>query len=434
MLPNRTIPADITAVASDRGSALPPMIEASAGSGRLEAIVRRVQARDFIAVELSPRFRAKERRHQQRAARAAMLVVVGAAAFDVLVFAMLHDSESPLLVGLNLAFAVLAVGGFVALGGVARRHPDAIVGAMSLLVAWTSVWLGIYGSGLTLLAFGYLLILPAVVALVVPSRPVVHAIWLLAYAVAAFGLVVASPVEALTRQERVEISVILVTAIAVSFVGSVLRFRARASAYMQLVAVTALRHEDERHRAALAQAQSELERAVRLDQLTQTGNRRRLNEDLLRARAHLLRSGGSFGLLELDIDRFKQVNDRFGHQIGDVVLRDLAAIFKRVSRDTDVVYRFGGEEFVVILAGADAAGIAAAAERLRTAVENAAIEHPDNLPSGVVTVSVGGTVIRPSDLGLRDEAWLDRADRAMYRAKAAGRNRVVMDTIEAIEA
>ena len=171
-----------------------------------------------------------------------------------------------------------------------------------------------------------------------------------------------------------------------------------------------------------------------MDPLTRVANRLRLDEDFEEVRARINRSGGSCGLLEADVDRFKAINDRLGHLAGDAVLRSVAQALQHSLRGGDHVYRYGGEEFVAMILGADAAATEATAERLRAAVEALAIPHPDDPPGSVVTISVGGTVIGPADIDETDDALFDRADRAMYAAKTTGGNRIAMDLPRWIDA
>ena len=119
----------------------------------------------------------------------------------------------------------------------------------------------------------------------------------------------------------------------------------------------------------------------------------------------------------MDIDHFKRVNDTWGHLIGDEVLLLLAGIMRACFRCRDRLFRFGGEEFVVLLSAPDESGAGAALQRLRAAVER--FDFPQ---VGRVTLSIGFTVLRKSDT---PADAVDRADRALYRAKSAGRNRVV---------
>ena len=122
----------------------------------------------------------------------------------------------------------------------------------------------------------------------------------------------------------------------------------------------------------------------------------------------------------LDIDHFKTVNDVHGHLAGDEALRTVASILRDSLRLQDVPGRYGGEEFGVVLPGADVRGAAVTAERIRKRIESAVVVSG----SGVrVTVSIGFAALTPQD---RDPAgWISRADRALYAAKAAGRNRAM---------
>jgi diguanylate cyclase (GGDEF)-like protein len=133
----------------------------------------------------------------------------------------------------------------------------------------------------------------------------------------------------------------------------------------------------------------------------------------------------SYGLVSIDLDRFKSINDRSGHQAGDEVLRRLVATIQQTLRAEDAIYRMGGEEFLVILHVASWEGLLTAAERLRATVAGLGIPLADNTPHGIVTISLGVNLIGPADLVLTDSQWLERSDVALYAAKAAGRNMVV---------
>ncbi len=170
------------------------------------------------------------------------------------------------------------------------------------------------------------------------------------------------------------------------------------------------------------QRAQELERASLRDSFTGVGNRL-LGEDVLRG--HLQqhhRLGRSFGVLFVDIDRFKSVNDRFGHETGDDALRVVASTLAATTRDQDQVVRWGGDEFLVLIADADSESLARIAERLRALVEQT------RLVAGRarvrLTVSVGGTLAAPGDTS---ELILRRADALLYQSKSAGRNHVTID-------
>jgi diguanylate cyclase (GGDEF)-like protein len=161
--------------------------------------------------------------------------------------------------------------------------------------------------------------------------------------------------------------------------------------------------------------------AARVDALTGIANRRQLDEDLAVIFATPYRLHHSAALA--DIDLFKAYNDRFEHQAGDEALRRVAGAMRSALRQGDFIYRYGGEEFLVILRDQRIAAAARAMERIRRAVQELGIPHPDG-PAGVVTISVGVAELTP-EVGTKEE-WLHRADAALYRAKAAGRNRIIL--------
>jgi diguanylate cyclase (GGDEF)-like protein len=156
------------------------------------------------------------------------------------------------------------------------------------------------------------------------------------------------------------------------------------------------------------------------DPLTGLLNRRSLEDMLTRTIARAKRAVMS-SLLYMDLDNFKCVNDTVGHGAGDEVLITLSGLLKAELRTEDVVFRLGGDEFAVILEGIDGRGALHAAERLRSAVES----HPCELAGRVFPLSLSLGLIQ-IDGTLTMGALMSQADAAMYRAKAAGRNRVVV--------
>ena len=157
--------------------------------------------------------------------------------------------------------------------------------------------------------------------------------------------------------------------------------------------------------------------AARMDGLTGLISRRALDESLLRALADFRRVGRPATLLMLDVDHFKGFNDTHGHVAGDEALKHLADVLRSQSRETDVVARFGGEEFVVIFAGATLASIKQRAERMRSAIAANPLKIQDQ--QFVLSASAGLAEVRQGDDA---ESLIKRADAAMYAAKAAGRN------------
>jgi len=173
----------------------------------------------------------------------------------------------------------------------------------------------------------------------------------------------------------------------------------------------------------LQRERSELQTIAWTDALTGVPNRHVLDQALRGLGRRNPRSGQTVSVLMIDIDHFKQLNDRCGHPAGDQVLREVASVLQQaLARPGDLLARYGGEEFIVLLHDADAAGARVVAERLRAAVESRGLEHRDS-PHGVVTVSIGtaSAVLHGPD---GPGALVAAADRSLYEAKCAGRNRV----------
>ncbi len=163
----------------------------------------------------------------------------------------------------------------------------------------------------------------------------------------------------------------------------------------------------------------QLEMLAAHDTLTGLGNRRAMEQDLQRAILVSERNRTACGVVIVDIDHFKLVNDRYGHPAGDAVLVAFAELLRGSVRKVDGVYRFGGEEFLLLLPGADVAGLETLTETLRTRIAQS-LQGPD----GNLTASLGAAALRAGESA---ESWLSRADAALYRAKGLGRNRACVD-------
>jgi diguanylate cyclase (GGDEF)-like protein/PAS domain S-box-containing protein len=166
----------------------------------------------------------------------------------------------------------------------------------------------------------------------------------------------------------------------------------------------------------------EMQRVALTDPLTGLANRRHLEGRLQAALAVVQNSTSVVGLLFMDVDRFKEVNDRYGHNTGDSVLRMVANTLQYALRATDTLGRWGGEEFVAILYELQNAGnLQAIAEKVRALVE---FSRLDTKGQGLsVTLSIGCTLILPGDTS---DVLIQRADRLMYQSKQAGRNRLTI--------
>jgi two-component system, cell cycle response regulator len=158
------------------------------------------------------------------------------------------------------------------------------------------------------------------------------------------------------------------------------------------------------------------------DGLTELFNHRHVHELLHEEYERSKRSGDAMAVAMLDLDRFKQVNDTYGHPTGDVILYETARILRETAREIDMVGRYGGEEFIVILPGSDEDAAAQFAERVRVAIA----EHifRDEETEVQMTMS-GGVASYPHDDGDDPDLLIKRADEALYHAKNSGRDRII---------
>ncbi|MBA6295425.1 GGDEF domain-containing protein [Colwellia sp. MB02u-9] len=171
---------------------------------------------------------------------------------------------------------------------------------------------------------------------------------------------------------------------------------------------------------------SKLALLASIDPLTSSGNRRALDQTLENIIADQKRAASNVSLLLLDLDHFKKINDDYGHANGDIVLVELVALIQKHSRSMDALYRYGGEEFIILPLKVDVTEAKQVAEKLRALVEKTTFS--DDIP---VTVSIGIAQYRQGETA---EAWISRADAALYLAKDNGRNCVVVEKIVAEKA
>ena len=172
----------------------------------------------------------------------------------------------------------------------------------------------------------------------------------------------------------------------------------------------------------LSKAQRDLEASARIDEMTGVNNRKYLFESLESEISRSLRFEHPFSLLFLDIDRFKKINDQFGHIFGDNVIRSTAQITRELIRPANIVGRYGGEEFAIGLVECDSSNAFLVAERLREKLESTEIAYNDHRTT--ITVSIGVSELAGANDTL--EKMIHRADTALYRAKDAGRNCTVL--------
>ena len=241
----------------------------------------------------------------------------------------------------------------------------------------------------------------------------------------------------LTVAEVIGIGVYALLAFA-SAIGVSSRFNANASGYLDIayalmvlivlsgcialnLRIQRIRAKLQQQREALAQALEVNRELATRDELTGLINRRAMLDLMALEHSRSLRSGRPLLLAQLDIDHFKPINDQHGHATGDRALQAFAGTVRASVRDTDVLARWGGEEFVLMLTDTSADQARGLLERIRQAVQALEIAH--SAGSLQLTVSIGLAQHLPGDTV---EHTLERADQALYRAKALGRNRVVV--------
>ncbi len=178
---------------------------------------------------------------------------------------------------------------------------------------------------------------------------------------------------------------------------------------------------DNSAKTATLERMEEFERLAYLDPLTGLANRRYAEINLRARFEEMQRYGWPFGVIFIDIDRFKEINDQFGHAVGDDVLKMVSKTLVNSARSFDVIGRWGGEEFIAIIANVHPAELVATANRFRVLVQHSSL----NTGGAVrVTISLGATLARPGDT---IDELLKRVDELMYRSKEEGRNRVTAD-------
>jgi diguanylate cyclase len=167
---------------------------------------------------------------------------------------------------------------------------------------------------------------------------------------------------------------------------------------------------------------SQLSEVVRVDQLTGALNRRGFDDAILREVSRVKRTQGTLAIAMLDVDNFKSLNDTHGHQVGDVALQHLAQVIKDTLRPTDIISRFGGEEFVILLPDTDINAATNAIARLQRALTKRFFMG--NNQRLLITFSAGISIYRLEE---EQMAAISRADQAMYLAKKTGKNRVMTE-------
>jgi diguanylate cyclase (GGDEF)-like protein len=408
------------------------------------AVLTRATEKPDASAHKDRRLRAVYRRELQNSVFVSALIVsagMAAAAVAGIVAAPAAGLAYPVLV---LPLVIAAVLAAMNVRRTWRRYVVQLGMLVGLLPLLNTVLSIVFVRPTEFIALGTLGLIPVAFAIFVPLERRPHLVWLSLAGIVFFGVVVAMATGGTDPAEVIALIVSAALSTGLSVGANEIQVRRRRQMNDQLLAVRGLygrmkeheldlRRQDEFlfmqqetlvvQQAELLRLNEELESIARLDALTGLGNRLRLNEDLASLAGRIERSGGTAGLLLMDLDRFKRLNDASGHLAGDAALRGVAEVLRKTSRVGDGVYRYGGEEFLIILHDCDQDGLEAAGQRYISAIEAAGMAHPDNMPYGVVTASAGATELSQANCTDVDSALHD-ADEALYVAKANGRNRL----------
>ncbi len=399
---------------------------------------------DVSAAHGDRRLRAVYRRELQESVLFSALAVTAGIAVTTVIACLVAPSAAPaeILLATPLVLAGLGVARTVSCRF--RRYAVQLGMLVGLLPFLSTATATILVPGSEPLSLGALGVMPLTFAVYVPLERRPHLVWLILADAIFFGVIGIFSNVLVLSGEVLALAFTAALAFGLSLGANEIQLRRRQQMNRQLLAVRGLygrmkeheldlRRQDEFlfmqqetlvvQQAELLRLNEELETIARLDALTGLGNRLRLNEDLAQTAARIERSGGTVGLLLMDLDRFKRLNDTMGHLAGDAALRGVADVLRKTSRLGDGLYRYGGEEFLVVLHDCDGNALRAAGQRYISAIAAAGMPHPDNPPWNLVTASAGARELSQENCTDIDSALHD-ADEALYVAKASGRNRL----------
>jgi diguanylate cyclase len=323
-----------------------------------------------------------------------------AASVDVAFFFIFHVLGSPVLAWINVASVAMYAIAYYALGK--RRN------ALAVSLIWAEV---ILHAGLGILMIGWesgfhyylLMFIPSLFVSVRLKLALMALVALWSYYIGLYLLMWSiEPLQPISREALLAVYLFNLSVVFSMF--SYLSFF-----YLRMV----------------TSANRKLRKLATTDPLTRLFNRRHMTQLAKKELSRYERNGYPLSVILLDIDHFKVINDRYGHEAGDYVLKEVARVIKEQLRTQDLIARWGGEEFLVILPDTSIGRAEAGAERIRTGL----LAHHWQTPGGEeveLTISAGVSEFRPGD---DLNAAINRADRALYRGKNNGRNRVELEAV-----
>lgn len=304
-----------------------------------------------------------------------------------------------------------AAGSFV-LFAFANRVPQRLVVpstvVLAIIPAMVLLGTALEPGALLMVNSGFTMLPVAVPLFLAWTRPV-RTGWLLAYAAIVAGITIITGFGHLETVQQIDLATDTAIGAFIGWIGGELLERMRSRTRDQ--------------EAELRRLNRELQVRATTDALTGLANRRQLDTDLQILSTARLGGAGSCAFIMLDLDRFKRLNDELGHAAGDEALRVVSAELRRVIRRRDTIYRYGGEEFLVVMPDSSLDVAAAAAERIREAVADLRVRAGAD---SAKTLTISGGVAFSLSAREHWEAVLAAADSALYEAKAAGRDRIVV--------
>jgi diguanylate cyclase (GGDEF)-like protein len=361
-----------------------------------------------------PRYRAVNRRETRAAAIAGALTLCAVLIAD----ALLVGEVAPGALTPNLLGVLLGLLAIPLVRGPLRRRPQVAAFAVAMIAVATALEPMARYLEVRDLMLAYISLIVVAVALFIPWGHAWHALFLALTFVLVALVVATSPAALPADPFPTDALMGVLAAIVASTAGHLILRRSRLRAFASGVALRAVHERARRQQSELARLNAELALVSRRDPLTGVGNRLRMEEDVQAIRRELEEHHRSGAIALVDVDHFKRYNDHFGHVAGDAALQRVGAVLGASLRAGDGVYRFGGEEFLLLLPGASVADAEAVVARLNEAVAELAIPHPGNDPWRILTLSAGIAPLGPGDT----DNWLRAADQALYQAKHAGRN------------
>jgi diguanylate cyclase (GGDEF)-like protein len=303
--------------------------------------------------------------------------------------------------------ALIAFGLFIAAGRASRRFVEPLSVLFTVIPATALAFTATEPGALLSMASGFTM-LPVAVPLFLAWTPRMRTAWLVAYAVFLGGATMVTGFGHLDAAQRIDLATNIVIGSFIGWVGGFLLERLRMRTLDQQI--------------ELRRLNNELRVRSTTDALTGLANRRQLDGDLHNLSAARANPGSLCAFIMLDLDRFKRLNDEQGHAEGDAALREVAEALVGVVRGRDMTYRYGGEEFLVIMPEATVTSATIAAERIREAIGRVGRQRSRDHGGAALTVSCG---VALSTVGRAHwESVLAAADSALYEAKAMGRDRV----------